>query len=202
MANDLFTRSFTVVQSRPPSLREWSDLNDLLDDHANRLHAALGMGWDVEGPLFEAGELRIDLSREIERTPDDKFRLAISIGHEPAPGDAPEPPEMLPLQVDVSEDRWRPASETSAGLTTGAIFAAATAIGYGILRLSHSWTWAVLAGLAALVPLLIVAVVAQDRIQRLRRRRQREPQPSPELLDTVAVVERYLRASFGEVHPG
>ena len=115
MSAEPTSRSYVAVQERPDSVTDWSHLNDVLLEHADRLVSVLGPGWEVEGPLFEAGELRIDISRLLRESPADQEQiyLSVSLGFPTSRDDPPAPPERLPLNVSFDETNQFVAPSTS-----------------------------------------------------------------------------------------
>jgi hypothetical protein len=192
-----------AVQQRPPTVTDWSDLNDVLLGHADRLVAVLGPGWETEGPLFEADELRVDISRLLRDDPSAKEQiyLSVSLGFPTSHDDPPTPPERLSLNVSFDESNHFHAPSTTMArifewLVSGVWVAATLGAAAAVLYFVKNRFLGILAALVTLIVVMFLPIVAMGfighRSSQRQRRRERPKPPSPEFLAAIEAVRRVL----------
>jgi hypothetical protein len=177
----------------------------VLLDHADRLVSVLGMGWESEGPLFEADELRIDVFRRLRDAPQEKEKiyLSVSLAFPTSREDPPAPPERMPMSVVFEERNEYAEPETRmkrllynvvAYAWTAGAMGAAGAAGYLTKRASGSSFLGFLIGAVTLVLAMFgpIAVMGFLGSRASSRQERRKPAASPSR-DFVAMIEAAKR---------
>jgi hypothetical protein len=197
MARVPLTEAYVAVLPRPETVKEWSDIDNVLEERAQRLIAALGSGWKMEGPLYEAEERYISLTRQLRVDPQkhEDVNLVVSLGIEVS--GEPLPPDPLPIMVHgVEENQFVPpttkAGEFVSYVMTGAVMVGAAAVWLLVRRAIGGMFLPVLAAIVALIALLIAAIVLKSWI--LGEPAQ-PTEPSPEFLAVVKTVKEHLPPS-------
>jgi hypothetical protein len=191
MAPDPESEQYDSLLPRPEAVQEWFELEALLGERAERLMVALGSGlrestpWQVEGPLFEAGQLSIGIDRPLRSDPqkEEDIHLVISLGIEVT--DDPAPPDPLRLSVYIAEENQfvSQRQEQLANLRAGVAVALASVAGYLVWRAVGGLFLPVLTGVGSLIGLSVIDAT-------LRREPPRAP--SPEFLALVETVQGLL----------
>jgi hypothetical protein len=193
----MVAEDYVVVLPRPQLVKEWSDVNDVLVQRAEHLMAALGAGWEIEGPLYENRESSVELYRQLRADAQKRedIYLAVSIGVE-ATGD-PLPPNPLPIHVHVAERNEFVEPMTKAGkllsyVVVGAIMAGGAGVGLLVRLAIGGMFLALLAGFVGMIALLMAAGAIKTWIVGAPA----EPStPSPDFVALVASVKDQLPPS-------
>jgi hypothetical protein len=180
---------YTLQLRRPAEVKEWSDLDAVLIEYGDRLLHALGPGWEVEGPNYDLGIYYVSATRTLTTEPRERH-VEVSLGMESSSD--PLPPDLLRFRVFVADEEDTPVpSDVVANAVTGFVMACSAATGFAVWRATRGVVLPVLAAGGALLGLLVLSLVLQEQVNRLRaRRRPTPPRSDVEFRAAVAAVER------------
>ncbi|HWE28337.1 MAG TPA: hypothetical protein VHB97_10065 [Polyangia bacterium] len=199
---------FVAYLSRPKSVDDWSDTSEILERHVAALVASLGGSWTCEGPVDEADSLFMTASRrDGDREETIWFSFDYLDGAATLPRAVPDPMRFdVRVQVETpTRAPWMPVPTHARMRLAPLAFASIGAIVLtGLFWRASGWPMGWIVPSLALALALIGIVVARSTVPAWvgagARPTRRKRAASPELLALAAAVERYLRASFGDVH--
>ena len=205
MSVDASYVDFVAYLPRPKSVDDWSDTTEILERHVAALVATLGGRWTCEGPVDEASSLFMTATRrDGDREESIWFSFDYLDGAATMPRAVPDPMRFdVRVQVDSpTRAPWMPVP-TQARMRLVPLATVGSIVLSGLLWRANGWPSSWIVPSLALALALIGLVVARSTVPAWVGAGARPPRrkrvASPELLALAAAVERYLRASFGEV---
>lgn len=196
---------FVAYLPRPKSVDDWSDTTEILERHVAALVASLGGSWRCEGPVDEASSLYMTASRVLEGEREETIWFSFDYldGAATMPRAVPDPMRFDVRVQEQSPTRapWMPLpTHARVRLALLALASLAALVLGGISWRASGWLMPSLALALALIGIVVARAAGPVWVGAGPQPQRRKRAASPELLALAAAVERYLRASFADVH--